>query len=370
MNNILDYSNGYAELSYESEQFDFRALLLEAFQNELKNDNGDVPQKLEELHLSKAVQENPEKYRQICFTTFRTTRFQALYQKFGAWLIDIYFGGKGLIQKTPTARLQLPGANATSFHSDGWYGHGESVKSFWVPLTKVGGGNTLYMSRSLESSRKVTDEIMNAKADLSQINEIAARACDPFEGDFGSILTFSSMSIHGTHRNMSQNCRVTFDFRIASDPNDIGTKPRSNFYSREELDSSSALQEAVSESGVSALRAMSYSNLCGGKSSKAQILLCSAYADANGIEVFGNESEIVVMEHFPVLREYLKGKDKINCVMTFGVDIFDGDIVTAKEILECADNGNCSIIFCAEGIHYHPHGDKQKVLSLCHKKRG
>ena len=56
---------------------------------------------------------------------------------------------------------------------------------------------------------------------------------------------------------MTQNCRVTFDFRIASDPNDIGTKPRSNFYSREELDSSSALQEAVSESGVRALRAMS-----------------------------------------------------------------------------------------------------------------
>jgi hypothetical protein len=76
------------------------------------------------------------------------------------------------------------------------------------------------------------------------------------------------------------------------------------------------------------------------------------------------------MEHFPVLREYLKGKDKINCVMTFGIDVFDGDIVTAKEILGCADNGDCSIIFCAEGIHYHPHGDKQKVLSLCHKKRG
>ena len=363
----LDYSKGYTSVQFDPAEFDFKSNMLKAFRSELEGETEGSLNKLEELHLFKVVQDNPEKYRQICFSTFRTDKFQNLYKKMGAWLIDTYFDGKGLIQKTPTARLQLPGANATSFHNDGWYGHGQSVKSFWVPLTEVGDGNSLYMSESVSSSEAVISEIMDSKADLSKINEIAGKVCNPFEGNFGSMLTFSSNSIHGTHRNKSNNCRVTFDFRIAPDVNDIGTKPKSNFYTREDLDlDSSQVKLSSSNEKTRILKGLSYSNLCGGRSSKAQILLCSAYADANGIEVFGNESEIVVMDHFPVLREYLKGESKINCVLVFGTDIFEGNNEMAAEILKCADKGNCSLIFCAEGIHYHPNDSKEKVLNFLH----
>ena len=345
---MLDYAKGRYHLSFDTKEFDFQGLLLNylsAFSSELGSDG---LKKLSKIHFVPGIQENVEKYRQAAFRSFRTDVFQELFQRFGVYLIDKYFDGEGLIQKTPTVRIQLPDANSTSYHSDGWYGHGSTVRSFWLPLVEVAEGNTLYMAADKDESRRCLDHILSKQASLLEINEMASKVCKPFKGAFGDMLTFSSEMIHGAEKNVLGYSRVSFDFRIAPYQNDLGSKPRSNFYSRSELDASSS---ATKREGATKLIGITYSNLCSGISAKAQLMLCSAYAEANNIDISGNEAEIITLPYMPVLKHYLAStKTAGNCVVVFGTEVFEGNKELALEVLNIALEANKSIVFCAQGI--------------------
>lgn len=359
----LNYKNGQIRLEFDTEVFDFRQMLLDHLSAFSVSQGGGVIDDLENIHNAPGITENVEVYRQQCFSLFRTSKFQLLFRKFGKMLIETHFDGVGIIQKTPTVRIQLPGARSTSYHSDGWYGHGATVRSFWLPLTSVGDGNTLYMAHDIDASRRCLERIMSQKMTLAQINMEGQEECRPFEGHFGDLLSFTSEMMHGAKKNSWDSSRVSFDFRIAPDETDIGSKPRSNFVSYEEICSG---MDGLVESGTSKkYRAVTYSNLCSGKSAKAQLMLCASYAEANSIDIVGNESEIVTLPYMPVMREYLRNElDTIDSIVVFGVEVFNGDRNLASEILECADNGGKIIFFCAEGIHYEPGADKLAVLSL------
>ena len=115
---MLDYLHGQHRLSYSTSKYDFESLVLDAL---LVSNETEIP--LQQVHQLDGIVNNVEKYRQILFSLFRTQEFQLPYKKLGAHLIDTYFNESALIQKTPTVRIQLPGADSTSYHSDGWYGH-------------------------------------------------------------------------------------------------------------------------------------------------------------------------------------------------------------------------------------------------------
>ena len=359
---MLDYLDGRHHLTFDSKSYDFRSLMLAGLNDHVTSLGGSPVSKLSDLHHSPNISTNVEQYRQVAFSIFRTEAFQKIFKAFGADLIDSHFGGVGLLQKTPTVRIQLPKASSTSYHSDGWYGHGESVRSFWLPLTPVGEGNTLYMAEGVEKSLEATKEILSVKASLSEINNIARRVCTPFSGDFGDLLSFSSKMLHGAEPNALGYTRVSFDFRIAPNPKDLGSKPLSNFFSREELQGAK-LSSSNAPKRSDKLCGITYSNLCGGKSAKAQLLLCSAYADVNNIDVIGNESEIVMLEYMPVMRNYLLEENpQTNCIVVFGVDIFEGNKELAQQIMDCADTGKRKIVFCAEGIVYGEEAVTQKDI--------
>ena len=359
----LNYDSGQARLKFDAEVFDFRGMVTEHLSSVSMQENGPRIEVLEQLHTAPGIFNNQERYRQFCFSLFRTEEFQTLFREFGKHLIERYFDGSGLIQKTPTVRIQLPGALSTSFHSDGWYGHGATVKSFWLPLTSVGDGNTLYMAKNGAESRECLDRILAGKMTLGEINHEAMEICEPFTGAFGDLLSFSSEMIHGAKKNTWEQSRVSFDFRIAPLEDDIGTKPRSNYFSYEELVQGGAENTGARTSAVKNQRAITYSNLCGGKSAKAQLMLCVAYAEASGIDIIGNESEIVTLPYMPVIREYLSSSmSGVDLVVVFGVEIFQGDVDLAQEILTCADESGKTIVFCAEGIHYLPMSNQSNVL--------
>ena len=362
---MLDYEVGRSHLKFNTDTYDFYQMLLEHLSSISEARGGSKIESLEELHLAPGIQDNVEEYRQYCFSLFRTEEFQQLFKSFGKYLIDEYFDGVGLIQKTPTVRLQIPNATSTSYHSDGWYGHGESVRSFWLPLTQVGDGNTLYMADDIEKSKESMQRILSEKMSLNEINRACRDICSPFTGKFGDLLTFSSAMLHGAERNSWEQSRVSFDFRIAPDVNNLGTKPISNFFTYEEL-SGNGTSGSDTSNTMQIGSAITYSNLCNGKSAKAQLMLCSAYADANGISVTGNESEIVTLPYLPVLREYLTNRSDVDAVVVFGTEIFEGDRQKAAELLECAVEGNTGIVFCAEGVHYFPGDSAESVLRYIH----
>ena len=360
---MLDYVAGKTAIQFDTGRYDFRALVLGAMQAFAAERGGEV-ESLGHVHHAPGIQDNLEPYRQACFALFRTPEFQAVFKRFGAYMIDTYFGGVGLIQKTPTVRIQLPGASSTSYHSDGWYGHGGSVRSFWLPLTDVGPGNTLYMARSTDESQACMADILRRKASLAEINEIAREVCEPFTGGFGDILTFSSAMIHGTEPNSWDRSRFSFDFRIAPDADDLGSKPRSNFYSRAELDGDADQAAAGQGAEAELLHLISYSNNCLGHSSKAQLMLCNAYADANGIKIVGNEAEIVALDYLPVLRSCLADHvNKSEGVIVFSADVFEGDADLATQVLDLADEKGTVLVFSSEGYHYRPGADRGPIMA-------
>lgn len=360
---MLDFSLGRHQLTFDVDAYDFQDLMLSRFSNLSVELGGERVDDLTKIHTAANIGKNVEQYRQAAFQCFRTDEFQKLYKKFGAYLIDTYFCGVGLIQKTPTVRIQLPDASSTSYHCDGWYGHGSSVRSFWMPLVDVDEGNTLYIATDVHQSRCCLEEILAQTASLLEINEIASKACKPFKGSFGDLLVFSSEMIHGANQNVLGYSRVSFDFRIAPDPNDLGSKPRSNFYSRDELN---ADIRQIKDDRAGGLRGISYSNHCSGISAKAQLMLCTAYADANGINIIGNESEIVTLPYMPVLKHYLSPELGVgNCVIVFGIEIFEGNKKLALDVIEEALRANKTIVFCAQGVVLGPDNpDTCSVLDL------
>ena len=368
---MLNYEVGRSHLKFNTDTYDFYQMLLEHLSSISEARGGSKIESLKELHLAPGIQDNVEEYRQYCFSLFRTEEFQQLFKSFGKYLIDEHFDGDGLIQKTPTVRIQLPGAESTSYHSDGWYGHGSSVRSFWLPLTRVESGNTLYMADDVNQSLQCMEDIRKAKANLHDINRIARSICSPFEGDFGDLLTFSSEMIHGANKNTRETTRVSFDFRIAPDPKDIGTKPLSNFFSRAELTSDGTVRTDVKNSRKINYSGITYSNLCGGASAKSQLMLCALFCETNNIGIIGNESEIVTFDHLPVLRHYLASDmENINSIVVFSAAIFDGNVELAQAITGSALQNEKTIIFCAESIFMSTEEDARAIIQLVSAKSG
>lgn len=361
---MLNYKEGRHEIKFDTQRFQFRELVINELSNVSEGTGGPSLKDLALVHKLPNIEKNVEKYRQVLFSLFRSQAFQRVYKSFGLELIDTHFGGIGLLQKTPTVRIQLPGAESTSYHSDGWYGHGESVRSFWLPLTDVGEGNSLSMASEIAASAKCLADIQASKASLPEINEISRKICDAFVGGYGDILTFSSAMMHGANRNEKHYARLSFDFRIAPNPNDIGTKPASNFYTRDELVSETEGLAEETGDAHSELSAMSYSNLCGGVSAKAQLMLCSAFAEASNISIVANESEIVTLEYMPVLRHYASGNTpEINCIILFGLDVFDGRSDLAREVFEIALENDVTLVFCAEGLTLNDSDSMRDILT-------
>ena len=273
-------------------------------------------------------------------------------------MIDNYFDENALFQKTPTIRIQLPGEKATPYHSDGWYGHGEVVKSFWVPLTSVDQNNTLYMAKNINESLKFIESTIKNKPSYSQISKEAKKICKPLIGKVGDIFVFSSDMIHGTEISGEKNTRLSFDFRIANDPYNLGTKPRTNFYSKNEIKNLSFKKNNKILTGYF------YTNSCNNKSSKSQLLMCKTYSEQNKINIIGGDSEILALSYLPVLRSYLEDKTlKINCVVVYGVEIFNSNKKLAKEILKLSISEKIELIFCSEDIHFSRSAQIEEILN-------
>ena len=351
------FVNGCTKLNYDTNLFNFKALIFEELNEFIKKHENLSIKSLSDLHKIDSITKDVEPYRQKCFSIFRSEKFQTLYRMFALDLIKNYFNEDSLFQKTPTVRIQFPGEKATPYHSDGWYGHGDSVKSFWVPMTSVDSNNTLYMAKDKKSSKLFLKKIISDSPPYKKISSLAKKICEPLNGGVGDVFVFSSDMIHGTEMAVGNNTRLSFDFRIAEDPKKLGNKPRSNFYSKEEVNSAKKNEENnLKRTGLF------YTNNCNNKPSKSQIMLCQTFCAENKIKILGGDSEILPLEYLPVLRHYLTDKSlKINCVVVFGLEIFNSSKELAKEILNIALDNKIEIIFCSENIFFN---NKKQIKNL------
>jgi len=98
-------------------------------------------------------------------------------------------------QRDPTFRVQVPAEEPLGYlHSDADYHHPPAEVNWWLPVTKVWGSNTLHI------------ESEPGRGDFT-----------PAELEYGQVLRFyGNLCQHHTVANITDSCRVSFDFRVLS----------------------------------------------------------------------------------------------------------------------------------------------------------
>ena len=120
--------------------------------------------------------------------------FQQLYQRYiHDWVMPQLGNEPLLYQRKPILRVVLPGSVApTQLHCDAEYYHSENELNFWVPLSSVGGSNSLW------------SESEPGRGDYAS-----------FEAGPGQAVRFyGNRCRHYTVPNDSDRTRVSFDFRV------------------------------------------------------------------------------------------------------------------------------------------------------------
>ncbi len=355
-------SKDITKFNYNTKKFNFQNIIFRKLKRYSETHDKIKINNLEHLKKNKKLKKNIEIYRQICFETFRSAEFQKVYKKFGIFLINNFFNKNALLQKTPTVRIQIPGEKCTPYHSDTWYGHGKSVRTFWLPLTDVNEENTLFVSTTLKESLELMKKIEKIKPSYADIYKLSKNICKPLIGQPGDIFTFSSQLIHGTEVSKNSKFRISFDFRIAKNNKELGIKSKSNFYSFHDLKKKNKIKNYKSFTGLF------YTNYCNGISAKSQLMLCNAFCRENNIKIKGGDSEILPLKYLPVLKSYLTDKTLgINCVVVYGLDVFENNIKISRDILKIVKKNKITLIFCNENIFFGHNSNVEKLLKLVKK---
>mmetsp|Transcript_132618 Transcript_132618/g.424389 ORF Transcript_132618/g.424389 Transcript_132618/m.424389 type:complete len:408 (-) Transcript_132618:7-1230(-) len=128
-------------------------------------------------------------------------RFLDLYRRFLREVVLPTFCGteecgvlaEAAVQSSPVLRVVMPSAHvATCLHKDGDYGHVPEELNFWVPLTPVGGSNSLHVE-----------------------GFPGRRNFEAFSGQVGHAFRFwGNQCAHYAEPNTTESTRVSFDFRL------------------------------------------------------------------------------------------------------------------------------------------------------------
>lgn len=292
--------------------------------------------------LSKSVNinisTNGNRIRDLMFEFFKTNIFTDLYFKIasdGARSVNQLYDGI-LLQTIPTPRVFRPGDHGTSFHTDYWYGHGESAYTIWIPLTKIDEKNTFRICN--ESSNNEFLREFEEKPNVIEAQNRLIKESFPAMPSIGQGVIFGSKILHGSPLNSSTKERISIDFRISKKDDKSSTKDILGYY---EYSKDSFNRQKNRFSGK---RFLKY--ICGGhgKNTNAQHMIIEAAAKFYNINIVAQEAEIE-RYGFPMLSSYqdnLASEKNID-----GLIIASRSIIDAEHLINYA-NGNLSIYFCLE----------------------
>lgn len=159
---------------------------------------------LSELHKNMEVTEkftmennSDTKYHKMFYDKLRLgwEELEKNYKNFIKEVVSPLVGEDFVYQKWPTLRIHIPNNWATpEFHCDSQegYNHPEGEINFILPLTLCYGTNAVWAE-----------------------SEPNKKDFQPLEGGVGDLITFNgNKCLHGNKENLTEDTRVTFDFRI------------------------------------------------------------------------------------------------------------------------------------------------------------
>lgn len=240
------------------------------------------------------------------YDVFMSAPFIAAYDALCGAIIASQFGGRARYQRIPSVRVQLPGSSSVNFHTDEWYGHGNRVHNFWLPLVDVGSSASLAVLEEAESDIAKA-EFMQRQLSIGQLNELCAQHSRLLEMRYGQIYQFNARRLHGTFINRENYSRVSFDFRMLEQGDDPGKKDASFFVSPGWSRAAAPAAAGAAPAGGALIYVSPHFNCDFALSQKYQQLLCLRYAKEQKLDVVAVETELSGVAHYPNLRDAIGG---------------------------------------------------------------
>ena len=98
------------------------------------------------------------------------------------------------------------------YHCDKWYNHSIDEINFWLPLHQVSSSESMQIV-SLNKSVELEKKILK-KFSYNKINKLISKYAKPVKCDYGKILKFSPLHLHGNVINKTKFPRISIDFRV------------------------------------------------------------------------------------------------------------------------------------------------------------
>ena len=253
-----------------------------------------------------------KKIYEILYSNVSNKSFQKIYKNLQEIISKQINKNEFYYQKIPSFRIQRPGDKSVNFHNDIWYGHGNDVINFWVPLTGLNKSNTVWVTNSSESNL-LNNKFKAEKLSIDKINILAKEISRPFLGTYGQILVFNTSTFHGTVKNVSNQCRLSFDFRILLRGKSSGTKPKNEFYNMFSNKKINPKNKKISLK-KSIFYMFKKNVFLNNLSHSVQREIIKSYATSKKFLCSVEETEIHGVNHYPHLEYYIK-KSKIKDIV-------------------------------------------------------
>jgi sporadic carbohydrate cluster 2OG-Fe(II) oxygenase len=297
---------------------------------------------LENLHDHFSSETKPQLLNKI-YTLFREKKFQIEYDKLCNILKEEFHTPDTRFQSIPSVRIQMPGDKSVDFHADVFYGHGKNIVNYWMPITKVCGNNSMFVLSENESENLI-QETKKLKESVIDFNKKCHSASKPLEINYGEIFKFNSQTLHGTVFNDTDSSRVSIDFRMVIDNDDIGLKDQSFFI----LDRKTVTKETKPK------RAMLYFNRENKEeklpSQKYQQLICLEYCQEKNITPVRLETELSGFDYFPTLFHISENcKDEnFRDIVIFSKENLPDSIELKNKFIDIAKKNNLVVHYVFE----------------------
>ena len=254
---------------------------------------------LDKLHEFIAPAEKANLLQSV-YSLFRERAFQNDYDKLCLNIIKRFNKLKTRYQSIPSVRIQLPGDISVDFHADMFYGHGDNILNYWMPITKVFDSNTMQIINE-EDSKNLIAETKTLKESIRDFNQKCISVSKPLNIEYGEVYKFHSAQLHGTLTNKTDRTRVSIDFRMVEGENSTGLKDKSFFIEKRSDQSNHDAQIKR--------RAMLYFN----REGKEELLPSQKYQQLSSIEYCSEhdlipvrlETELSGFDYYPALSHVI-----------------------------------------------------------------
>jgi sporadic carbohydrate cluster protein (TIGR04323 family) len=182
----------------------------------------------------------------------------------------------------------------------------------------------------------------------------------------GQAYLFNAHLVHGAESNLTDNSRISFDFRIRPFGECGGMKSDEFFETPDQFDSK------IYALGIKQSVGVAYVNMHEGFtrhiSQKIQQLMCFQYAEEKNIFILSAETEIDTMLHYPMLFDLLEGSEARDCdvIVLFSVLLLPKDAKVRSKVFELARKRGIALAFIPEDLVFPANGSAKDEATILH----